>query len=281
MHTRNALSLANIGYQKMLTWDRPEPMSLEEQVLIPLLGTSPIEMGIADMQPQVLERLRAEPFYASQFPLAFPESPQPISIANVAKAIAAFERMLISRNSPFDRFLRGDHGALGSKAQAGYTLFSSERLGCTHCHSGPLLNLPKDGGSTPGFFNIGLYALKDTLRYPLRSRGLAVRTGKDQDDGKFRTPSLHNVALTRPYMHDGSVPTLEAVLDLYAAGGRNIQSEIPEHGDGRLHPFKDPRIRGFALSSDEKSAMIAFLESLTDPDFLHSTSLADPWPAGG
>ena len=128
------------------------------------------------------------------------------------------------------------------------------------------------------FHNTGLYNLGGSGAYPEPNNGLYTFTGDAADMGRFRAPTLRNVARTAPYMHDGSIATLEEVLDHYAAGGRTIV-DGPFAGEGSKNPFKDPLIAGFTLSDTERADVIAFLESLTDADFLSNPAFSNPWDA--
>jgi len=124
--------------------------------------------------------------------------------------------------------------------------------------------------------NNGLYDVDGEGSYPLESPGLVELSGNVADRGKFRVPTLRNIALTPPYMHDGSIATLDEVLDHYAAGGRLTESD-PNQGDGRANPNKSQFVRGFELNADERRAFMALLESLTDEPLLTDPRFADPW----
>jgi len=126
------------------------------------------------------------------------------------------------------------------------------------------------------FQNTGLYNLRGELSYPAPNTGLYDYTKRREDIGKFRAPTLRNIAVTAPYMHDGSIAKLAAVIDHYAAGGRTISSG-PYAGIGHDNPNKALNVRGFQLTDAEKSDLISFLESLTDTEFLKNPSLTDPW----
>ena len=128
----------------------------------------------------------------------------------------------------------------------------------------------------PAFFNTGLYNVAGALSYPAPNTGLYEFTKRPEDVGKFRPPTLRNVAVTRPYMHDGSIASLSEVLDHYAAGGRTIAMG-PLAGVGRTNRNKAPNVHGFSLSAAEKQDLIAFLETLTDTAFLHNPALSNPW----
>jgi cytochrome c peroxidase len=186
----------------------------------------------------------------------------------VTRAIAAFERSIISMRSPYDRYRwYGEMSALSDAAKRGEIVFSSGELGrCFRCHGGwnfGPLRFEQTGArklsTSHDFFNTGA-----TL-YAAPNRGLFEQTGREADIGKFRVPSLRNIAVISPYMHDGSIPTLEAVIDHYSAGGK-----FP-------HPNKSDIIRPFTLSALDKQALIAFLNSLTDKEALNDPRWKDPW----
>lgn len=279
-HTpRGAMSIANAGYAATLTWANPTLKALEKQVLIPLFGERPVELGFAGKERQLIARLRQSSRYRDLFDDAFPEQGDPFSISSITKALAAFERTIISGRSRVDRYTHGDRRALSFEEQRGYALFVSERFECFHCHGGFTYsssvthqNLVLTGAA---FENNGLYNLGPLGEYPQANRGAYELTGKASDMGKFKPPSLRNVGLTAPYMHDGSIPTLEKVLDHYAAGGRFI-AHGPLAGDGRKHPNKSLFVRGFSMSASEKANLIAFLRALTDETLLKDPRFSNP-----
>jgi cytochrome c peroxidase len=127
------------------------------------------------------------------------------------------------------------------------------------------------------FFNTGLYDVDGTGSYPVTDQGLHDLTGQPADRGRFRPPTLRNIAVTAPYMHDGSIATLDEVLRFYERGGRLI-SDGPSAGDGKLNPNKSPFVPGFTLTDDERADLLAFLDALTDTTFLTDPTLASPWP---
>jgi cytochrome c peroxidase len=228
------MSLVNVAYNISYGWTRPELQTLEEQMLGPLLNAHPLELGLAGRQTRVCDLLAAEPTYRMAFAQAFAQTAQPVIFDNLIKAIAAFERTLIYGNSPFDRYVfSGDHEAISAQAKRGMQLFYSSRAGCGSCHSGFNFegNWRDQQGQTgkPGFADNGL-------------------SGQ-----LMRVPTLRNIGLTAPYMHDGRFPTLDAVLDHYARAAER------EAGDPRLHSFN--------LSADERADLLAFLNTLTDSTF--------------
>ena len=213
-----------------------------------------------------MARFAADPDIAGRFSEVFPRESAPVSIANAVKAIAAFERTLVSGNSVVDRYLYGDdRTALTPSAVRGMRLFFSERLSCAECHGGFNLSGPSDHeGASPAdlkFHNTGLYDVDGEGSYPAIDRGLIDLTRNPQDMGRFRAPTLRNIALTAPYMHDGSVPDLRAAIAHYALGGRPSR-------------YRHPRLKGFRISADETNDLISFLESLTDYDFIRNPDLA-------
>lgn len=284
LHRRNALALVNVAYNKTLTWAHPTLTRIEDQLLLPMLGDNPIELGIAGHENAVLERLRQGP-YPTLFAAAFGDS-QP-SLNNATQALAAFVRSLISLNSPFDRYAyAADDTALTAEQLRGMNLFFSERFECHHCHGGFNFTQSTSHEKQPldrkPFHNTGLYytarpALDVSLGYPQRDRGLAELTGVSSDDGRFRAPTLRNIALTAPYMHDGSVATLDDVLEIYRRGGRQT-SAGQDAGDGALHPARSNFVKGIEMTDEEKQALLAFLQSLTDRSFVENPALSNPWP---
>lgn len=278
---RNAMSLANVAYFPVLTWGNPLMKHLEQQALVPLIGQEPVELGLAGKEGEMIRRLAADPIYRKLFAEAFPEAQGEISLATVVRALAAFQRALISLRSPYDRYrYEGDVDAISESAIRGEALFFSERLECHHCHNGinfadTVLHERNKAGEV-AFHNTGLYNIDGKGGYPLPNIGIAEITGRPEDMGRFRAPSLRNVAVTAPYMHDGSIATLDAVIDHYAAGGRTIASG-PNAGVGRTNPLKSSFVPGFTLTREERADLIAFLEALTDQQFLRDPRFSDPW----
>ena len=265
---RGAMSLANVAYSPAYTWASSTLRTLEAQMAVPLFGTHPVEMGLAAEPTQVLEQLTAEPGYRTAFEQSFPGELQPVSMPNIIKAIATFERTLISGRSPFDRYIYDDErDALKPAAIRGMALFYSERVGCAQCHfgfnfSGAVVHQRK-AEAAPLFANTGLYNVDGQGSYPASDQGLIEDTTRPADMGKFRVPTLRNIALTAPYMHDGSLGTLEEVLRHYLAGGQQAP-----HGPATANPLKDKAMHPIALEAGEQEDLLSFLRSLTDQDFV-------------
>ncbi|OZG72591.1 di-heme enzyme [Hahella sp. CCB-MM4] len=281
LHPRNAQPLLNVAYNATLTWGNPSLRTLEQQILVPLFGEFPVEQGINDgNQEQILERLRDESRYQELFPDAFPEQGDPIDYNNIVFALASFVRGMVSFNSDFDRYERGDSSALSASAKRGRQLFFGEDMECFHCHGGyNFSDSTFDRTQTfieRPFHNTGLFNINGTGAFPENNRGVFEVTEDPSDMGKFRAPTLRNIALTAPYMHDGSMNSLEDVIEFYAAGGRNIESG-PNAGDGRFNPFKDGFVTGFEVTNQEKADLIAFLNSLTDETYLANDRFSNPW----
>ncbi len=289
---RSAQTLANVGYQPVLTWADHNQRALATQALIPMFAEDPVELGLSGIEEELFDRLRADDTYQSLFAEAFPDEADPFTVGNATRAIASFQRTLISGNSPEDRFRRGDPNALSASAQIGRTLFFSDQVGepgCVKCHSGHnqvflTSNFDFEGRSIPHiqFDNTGLYNLTvdgEDGWYPEPNTGLYRITGRPEDMGLFKVPTLRNVALTAPYMHDGSIATLEEVLDHYAAGGRTIESG-PYAGVGSENPHKSSLVTGFEVTPEERQALIDYLEALTDQEFVTDPRFSNPWSAG-
>lgn len=263
----NAPSLGNVAYMSTLTWANPMVETLEFHALIPLFGSDPEEMGNAGREDELFQRIMADPYYQEAFPSAFPDTPE-ANLYTVTRALAAFQRTLITADSPYDRYkYGGDRSALSVEALRGEALFFDHRLECYHCHAGfnftNNLVTSRSAFAQTSFHNTGLGV----------TGGLAEFTLSSRDEGRFRTPSLRNVELTAPYMHDGRFDTLEEVIRHYSAGGEAARQ-------GNYDPNRDPLVPGFTISDSEVSDLIAFLESLTDESFISNLAFADPWPEG-
>ena len=266
---RNTLALVNVAYNSTLTWAHSGLTRIEQQILIPMFNEDPIELGITGHESAVLARFQT-PQYAPLFTEAFGDDQ--VNFDRIVKALASFVRSLTSFNSAFDRYAyQGDDQALSASAIRGMDLFFSERLECFHCHGG--FNFTQSSQhqnqrlDLRPFHNTGLYNDDGQGAYPQRDQGLIEVTLQGHDMGHFRAPTLRNVARTAPYMHDGSLATLQEVLAFYAAGGR---------GQGITSPLKDTFIQGFSLTVEEQQDLLNFLESLTDEQFGQSFDTEKP-----
>lgn len=280
MHPRNAQGLANVVYNPTFTWANPSLLSLEAQLQVPLFGDNPVEMGINDSNlGEVLDRVRGDIRYPALFAQAFPGDGNPITWGNITRAIASFQRTLISGNSRYDQMLQGQ-ATFTPTEQRGLELFFGEKAECFHCHASVNFNDQFVHAATrvldTPFHNTGLYNIGGSGNFPEDNQGLFEFTAQPTDRGLFRAQSLRNVEVTAPYMHDGSIATLEQVLDFYAAGGRHITSG-PYAGDGRQHPNKSDLISRIDLNAQDKADLVAFLKTLTDHDFLTNPKFANPF----
>lgn len=268
-HVRNSMGLANVAYVPVLTWANPLLHSLEQQALVPMFGEHPVELGLAGQEEALFARLKADSRYPPLFKAAFPAQDDAISLRSITQALASFQRSITSFNSPYDRYrYGGDANAISLAAKRGEALFFSERLECFHCHGGitfsNAVTHERMAFVEAGFHQTGLYNIDGKGSYPANNPGAVEVTGQPEDMGRFRTPSLRNVAVTAPYMHDGSIPTLNAVFDHYARGGRARSAQT------------DQLIVGFALSKQERADLIAFLRSLTDQRLLTNPAYGPP-----
>lgn len=282
-HHRNALGLSNAVYNARQNWANPNIKTLREQALLVLINQDPVELGWAGHEAEILARFRADGDYAARFAAAFPGQADPYTIGNVASALAAFTATLISGRSDYDRKV------MSAAARRGEALFLSERLECNHCHGGfNFANSVVHAGTTLDnieYKNNALYNIPGPAtgyplsagNYPTDNQGLYGFTFKASDMGRFRPPTLRNIALTAPYMHDGSIATLrEVIVDHYAAGGRTL-AEGPYAGNGSLSPQKDALMIGFTISDSEVDDLLAFFDALTDWDFVCDERFSDPF----
>ena len=245
---KNAMQIINLLWGEGFFWDGRSP-TLELQALEPVIN--PIEMH--ETWPNVVEKLSRHPLYPKLFEQAFGSNTITKELA--AKAIAQFERTLIAGDSRYHRYLYGRPGGEMTDSELrGMVLFFGEKAECFHCH----IDVTFTDNS---FRNNGLES-----SFPPEHQGLGAVTGDEFDYGKFKTPTLINIAETAPYMHDGRFQTLEEVVDHYSS---NI----------RWSPTLDPLIRpnGFQLTDDEKRDLVAFMKTLTDEDFLTNPDFANPF----
>ncbi len=283
VHPRGAMSLANVAYNPVLTWANPVMRRLEDQALVPMFGTDPVELGLAGREQAMLEQLRSEPRYQKLFPSAFPGAADPFTTANVTKAIASFERTLLSGRAPYDRVRTlFDQAAIPPAAHRGQDLFFSDRVGCFQCHAGFNFTQSVDfvgrDSVELAFHNTGLYDLDGTGQYPAPNTGVHAITGDAADMGRFRAPTLRNIALTAPYMHDGSLKTLDEVIRHYERGGRARRAPAAARMGEAAGHRRSPLLKPFSLTDAERADLIAFLESLSDQQFVSDPALANPWP---
>jgi len=269
-HPRGSMSLVNIAWGQSLTWNTPRAMTLEEQMLVPMFGTHPTELGVKPGGVKFLKTAQRDLRYQALFHEAYPNEAAPFTLTNVVRAIASFERTIHSARSDWDfdwqQLQRGSSENVpeprtSAESRRGELLFFGDKMACGRCHGG--LNFDStfadDGAKEtgPAFHNNGM---------PANTLGIAQHTGKADDMGKFKAPSMRNIAITAPYMHDGRFATLEEVIDHYAKGGSHSANQ-------------SPLVRGFTLSPQEKEDLLAFLRSLTDVPLTLDPRLSDPWPA--
>lgn len=230
---RNAPSLANVGYHPYFLREGGVP-TLEMQILVPIQEHNEFDENIL----VIAEKLNRSKLYRELSLNAYGKLPDPFVIT---RSIACFERALVSGNSSFDQYLHGDSKAISESALRGYQLFKSDSLNCIKCHSG---------------FNFTNYEFLNNGLYEVYNDGGRMRvTGREEDRSLFKVPSLRNVAITAPYMFDGSYESLEQVIEHYASGGKN-------------NPQKSKLINGFHISNEDKMDLIHFLQSLSDEQFI-------------
>lgn len=267
---RNSMSLANLMWVNRLFWDG-RATSLEQQALVPI--GHPDEMNLPP--GQAAAKLQAIPEYPPRFKQVF--GTEQITPMNIAKALAQFQRTLISANSRYDRYLRGEYRPTSLELQ-GIQLFFTHPIpeiglrggNCGDCHVGPLVQ--GDPAAFRGFHNNGLDA--DATLSP----GLQTVTNNPNDRGKFRAVSLRNIALTAPYMHDGRFRTLEEVLEHYdqhVQMSRTLDPLIIE-ASNEIRTDNNAPVK-LHLTAQEKRAILAFLHMLTDSTFIQDRRFSNPF----
>ncbi len=226
--TRNSLSILNVGlYDKGLFWDG-RVLTLEQQALKPIFEKTEMAM---DSESTLLERLNSHPDYPALFGAAFDDG---VTIANVARALACFERTIVVRETAYDRYVRGDKTAMSKSAIRGLKIFSNpRRANCISCHPAPMF-------TDQQYYNIGVGMDKkdyDMGRHHVLGWG---------SFGKFRSPSLRGIDQSAPYMHDGSLPTLEEVVEYYDRGGIR-------------HKYTDTAVQRLRLNDQQKKDLVEFM----------------------
>lgn len=255
---RSAMSLINIGFvDHGLNWDGSKT-TLEQQALEPVMN----EIELHETWPNVMNKLKRHDTYPRLFREAFGISDRDEMTKELAaKAIAQFERTLISSNSRYDQIRWGTGVFFEDEEDRGNQLFFFELAtgldhpGCSHCHGGVQF-------AESNYFNNGITPAETLADFP--DKGLGEVTGVPADNGKFRPPSLRNIALTAPYMHDGRFATLEEVLDHYKSGGHPS-------------PNVSSNIQPFTLTEQDKTDLIAFLNTLTDTSFVNNPAFQNPF----
>ncbi len=278
--TRNAPTVVNSAFFETLFWDGRSP-SLEDQALHPFLN--PVEMGLPNHEP-ILKIVRRDPDYVQAFKKVFGKSGTAVTMTEVTQAIAAFQRTKISGNSPFDRYyFAGEQDALTPAQKRGFSLFVNEGR-CVSCH---VIEQTQALFTDNRFHNVGvgINAIQDDVPALvsefLKAKATAsevdvkvltdkrtselgrVAITRDFDDiGSFKTSTLRNIAVTAPYMHDGSIKTLREVVVHYNNGG------VTNEGD-RVNDFLSSGMRPLNLTDAQIDDLVAFLEALTSPEFAH------------
>jgi cytochrome c peroxidase len=255
---RNSMALVNLAYNpRGFFWDG-RAATLEDQALVPIED----HLELNTSWEKVEGRLRDHTDYPALFRQAFGiQYKKEITRELAVKALAQFERTLISANSKYDKVVWGNQGELTPLEERGYELFFVEfaqtldHPGCSHCHFDPYF-------TDNQFRNNGLDSVGNFSQFTDLGRGAI--SGNYFDNGKFRVPTLRNVALTAPYMHDGRFNTLDEVLDHYMTGGHGVENE-------------DTNIRPFHLSPQDRAALIAFMHTLTDTTFLRNPAFSSPF----
>ena len=246
--TRNAMQVINAGWFTSFFWDG-RAATLEDQALGPVVN--PVELNTT--WPKVEEKISNDRLYPALFKMAF--GSYEIDSIQIVKAISQFERTLLSFNSRYDDYFYGDFSGFTESEENGFDIYFSEKGDCIHCHAGPIL-------TDNEFRNNGLDS-------ELTDLGLADVTGLSTDEGKFKVPTLRNIEYTGPYMHDGRFETLEEVVEHYNSG---VHADSPNLDD-EMHNASE----GLNLTNEEKTDLINFLKTFSEPEFLTNTNFSDPF----
>jgi cytochrome c peroxidase len=266
LHQRNAKPLINIIFNKHLTAADSTLHFPEQQISKPMFNEHPVEMGWNGNEATILNRLREDTSYKKLFTEAFPGNENAVTVKNVQQSITSFVKSIFSFNSAYDKyFYQKEENALTASQKNGMALFFSDRLKCSICHGGINFNKPAAGD----YFNTGLYNLEGRGFYPSYDMGLYEKTKIATDIGKYKVPTLRNLAFTAPYFHDGSAESLIGVIEVYENGGRGEE--------GKLNCFKSNLITGFKLTSQERKDLLEFLISLSDSSVLINPRYANPF----
>ena len=268
---RNSPTLINLFENETFNWADDNIRTLQQQSNIPLFGIHPVEMGCDSTKNLSLDFTYSDLLYK---PLFAEKSITKINWLQVKDFIAAYVKTFNFSKSKYDKYLTSNTN-LNNEEYAGKRLFFSDKLNCKKCHSGNDFDEPEFTRMNH-YQNIGLYNIgKDSL-YANDDNGLQ-NVSKDKDDiGKFKIPSLRNIAVTAPYFHDGSAASLEVVIENYARGGR-LTTKGKNTGDGKLHPNKNQFVEGFKITNKEKQQLISFLKTLTDTTYLLNPFYQNPF----
>ncbi len=279
LHQRNTQPLFNLSSFKYLTAADSTIHFTLQQMDNPLFNEHPKEMGVKGFEIEILKRINEDKMYQELFAKAFTSDKDIITWEHIKKSISQFINSIVSDRSAYDKYIAGDKKALSSSQQNGMQLFFSDRLKCSSCHGGfnfSSSSMADEKRGTMHYFNTGLYDVDGKGSYPAYDQGLYQLTGKIEDMGKYRVPTLRNLAFTGPYLHDGTAATLNEVIDIYAAGGRAIHTGV-NAGNGIKNLYKHPSIKGFVISENEKRDLIGFLEALTDSALIRDARYANPF----
>jgi cytochrome c peroxidase len=275
LHQRNSSPLINIIYKKYLTAADSSLHSPEQQISNPMFHDAPVELGWKGHEEEILERINRDQFYKTKFNESFGESDRQITIKDIQYCIASFVKSIFSYNSRFDKYFYQKQNALSASEKRGMQLFFSGKLNCSSCHSCNNFDKPATGNAI-SFFNTGLYNIDNEGDYPEYDRGLYEKTKNKNDIGKYRVPTLRNLAFTGPYYHDGSAATLEEVIRNYENGGR-ITTKGLLKGNGPANPYKSKLIKGFSLTDEERKDLVNFLLSISDSSVLINKNYSNPF----
>ncbi len=267
LHQRNSKPLFNLSDNYYLTAADSSLHSIITQMNNPMFRTAPIELGLKGNEQQIIERLTNDVAIKEMFSKNFDK--QKITILQIQTAIAAYLQTLKSYSSPYDAYTAGNKNALTIEEQNGMKLFFSEKFSCANCHGGKDFDNPilKSGNNEIDYYyNTGIYNIDQKGSYPITDQGLIENTKRKNDMGKYKVPTLRNLAFTAPYYHDGSTYKLMDVIEAYNNGGRQIKVGVNK-GNGANNPYKHKLIKPLNMSPTEKNDLLKFLLCMSDSSF--------------
>lgn len=256
----NSPPLINLAFNRYFTYTDTSFHTPEKQINNPMFADAPVELGWKSNEEKLLKQFENDAFYQTLFAKAFPglSNEKLFTVKHVQYSITSFIKTIVSFHSPYDEFTyNGNKAALNKSALRGMVLFNSAELKCNQCHGG--INFNEPSFKPAPYVNSGFFP--DTILH----RGLAAKTGNAADVGKYKIPTLRNLAFTSPYLHDGSVESLQEVIGLFEKG--NLSTDKNKH----------PYITGFTLNLQQRNDLIQFLLCLSDSSVIKKSYYQDPW----
>ncbi len=271
----NAPTLFNVFANHYFDLANPNITTLDSQHQRPLLGKHPVELGFNLNETKILQFLKKDKRYQQLFSNAFGNNLNAVNLISITKAIKEFVASIKTGNSPYEDWKLGKSNALNNEELEGMKLFFSDKFKCVKCHMEPYFTSATSKTIQYVYFNTGLNNFGSIENQPEEHQGIYRYTNNPKDLGKFKAPTLINIAFTAPYFHDGSANNLHEVLDVYRNGGRSNNGNVIL-GNGIKNPLKDHRIQYTGMTLEEEKKLIAFLYSLSDTISIKNAKYSKP-----